>query len=116
MVGMDVKHTDVVYLCCPNEFYPNTEFTIKLKRKSMKYIIVMVFTAFITASGLCVSFMNITNYKRSFVLVFIPLSIIWLQIYISDKIPVIEHSTMIERFLLIDLLRKIYLLSSTFMA
>lgn len=100
IIGTEVKHTDVVYLCCPDEFYPNTEFTIQLKRKSMKYIIVMLFASFITLTGICVSFMNIKNYKRAFVLVFIPLSIIWLQIYIADKIPVIEYSTLIERFFL----------------
>jgi hypothetical protein len=100
IIDTSIKHTDVVYLCCPGEFYPNTEFSVKLKRKSMKYNIVMLFTAFITISGICVSFMNIKNYTRAFVLVFIPLSIIWLQIYIADKIPVIEYSTLIEKYLL----------------
>ena len=30
---------------------------------------------------------------------FIPLSIIWLQLYIASKIPVIEYSTLMERFI-----------------
>lgn len=101
IIGTNIKHVDVEYLCCPGEFYPNTEFIIELERKSMKYNIVMIFTVFITSAGIGISFININNYKRAFVLVFIPLSIIWLQIYIADKIPVIEYSTLMEKFFMV---------------
>lgn len=96
-----VDHKELEYLCCPGDIYPNTYFYVELERHSMKYLIVMIFAIFITLSGFAVSFIKITNYKRTFVLVFVPLAIIWLQIYIADKIPIIEYSTLMERFFIL---------------
>lgn len=101
IVNTYVVHKDLEYLCCPGELYPNTYFYIELERDSMKYTIVILFTLFITFSGFAVSLIKITNYKRTFVLVFVPLSIIWLQIYISDKIPVIEYATFMENLFIL---------------
>ena len=48
-------------------------------------MIVIVMTFFLTLSSLIVSIFTIEKYIRTYLLVFIPLSIIWLQLYISSK-------------------------------
>ena len=56
-------------------------------------------TFFLTLSSLTVSIFTIEKYIRTYLLVFIPLSIIWLQLYISSKMPVIEYPTTMEKFI-----------------
>ena len=56
-------------------------------------------TILITLSSNILLLFPFTNYRRTFVLIFLPLTIIWLQIYISDKIPVIEYYTLMEKIL-----------------
>ena len=55
---------------------------------------------FITISSLSVSLINVTIYTRAYVLVFIPLTLIWLQIHTSSKIPVIQYPTILEKIIL----------------
>ena len=43
--------------------------------------------------------MSVKFYRRFYILVFVPLTIIWLQVYIADKIPIVEYSTTLEQFL-----------------
>lgn len=95
-----VIHEEYEYLCCPGELWPNSMFTIVLKRNYVKYMVVIAMTLLITMSALTLLLFQPTDYKRTFVLVFIPLSIIWLQIYISSKIPVIEYYTLLDKILL----------------
>ena len=52
-----------------------------------------------TLSSLIVNLLNISNYSRTYISVFIPLTLIWLQIHSSSKIPVIEESTLLERII-----------------
>ena len=82
IIGTDVSHEDIEYLCCPGDLYPNTIFTISLKRNPQKYLIVIMMTIFITISDFFVSFISIDNYRRTFILVFIPLTLLWLRKYI----------------------------------
>ena len=91
---------DMEYLCCPNELWTITHINIYMKRKFHKYLVVMIMTAFLTISALVVNTLSVENYRRTYILVFIPLSIIWLQLYIASKIPVIEYSTLMERFII----------------
>lgn len=91
---------DMEYLCCPDELWPITHIHIYLERNYHKYLVVMTMTAFLTISALVVNTMSVENYRRTYILVFIPLSIIWLQLYIASKIPIIEYSTLMERFII----------------
>ena len=50
----------------------------------------------IVLSALCISILSVDNYRRPYILVFIPLTLIWLQIHTSSKIPVIENGTTLE--------------------
>ena len=99
IIEVNVTHTDVEYLCCPGDYYPNSVFTITLKRNPLKYSIVILMTIFITIGDFIVSLLPADNYRRTFILVFIPLTLIWLQIHIASKIPVIEYSTLMEKIL-----------------
>ena len=57
-------------------------------------------TVFLTISSLNILLLSMEKYRRTFILVFIPLSIIWVQLYIASKIPVIEYSTKMENLLM----------------
>ena len=93
------KHEDIEYLCCPGDLWPNSEFTVTLQRSYHKYLVVMVMCLVLVLSGLTVALMSVKLYSRFYILVFIPLTIIWLQVYIADKIPVVEYSTNLEQYL-----------------
>ena len=95
-----VIHEDIEYLCCPGELWPNSFYTIVLKRNYTKYMVVIAMTLLITIASLSILTFSRNNYTRTFVLVFLPLSIIWLQVYISSKIPVIEYYTLMEKLLI----------------
>lgn len=99
IVDVNVTHTDVEYLCCPGDYYPNSVFTITLERNPTKYTVVIIMTVFITIGDFIVLLLPPDNYRRTFILVFVPLTLIWLQIYIATKIPVIEYSTLMEKIL-----------------
>ena len=97
--GVTVDHQDYEYLCCPGDLWPNTEFKITLRRNPNKYIILIIMAVFITLSSLTVNILNLTQYRRTYILVFIPLTLIWLQIHSSSKIPVIEYPTKLEKII-----------------
>ncbi len=90
---------DVEYLCCPGELWTVTQIDIIMKRSYHKYMVVIIMTFFLTLSALTVTMFLLERYIRTYLLVFIPLSIIWLQLYISSKIPVIEYPTKMEKFI-----------------
>ena len=54
---------------------------------------------FITFSSIVVNLLNLSQYRRTYILVFIPLTLIWLQIHTSSKIPVIEYATKLENII-----------------
>ena len=93
------SHEDIEYLCCPGQLWPNTEFSITLKRSYHKYLVVMIMSFVLILTGLTVALMSVKFYRRFYILVFVPLTIIWLQVYIADKIPIVEYSTTLEQFL-----------------
>jgi hypothetical protein len=97
--NVEVNHQDIEYLCCPGDLWPNTEFSITLKRNSNKYVVIMVMAVFITLSSLVVNILHLTTYRRTYILVFIPLTLIWLQIHSSSKIPIIEYPTKLEKII-----------------
>ena len=90
---------DLEYLCCQGDYFPTTTVNIHMKRNFNKYLVVIIMTIILTLSALSVTTISVDKYKRTFILVFIPLTIIWLQLYISSKIPIIENTTKMEQFL-----------------
>ena len=97
---ISVTHKDYEYKCCPGDLWPNSEFSITLKRNPHKYTILVIMSIFIAVSSLFINFINILIYYRTFILVFIPLTLIWLQIHTSSKIPVVEYPTKLEKIII----------------
>jgi hypothetical protein len=101
IIDVAYEHADYEYNCCPGELWPNTKFIVTLSRNPNKYLVVIIMSIVLTCSALTVMFINVSNYRRTYVLVFIPLTIIWLQIYIAGKIPVISYPTLMEKFFVV---------------
>lgn len=100
IVDISVSHKDYEYKCCPGQLWPNSIFSIQFKRNPQKYNIVIIMSIFITLSALCINLLNVYNYRRTYVLVFLPLTLIWLQLHTSSLIPVIEISTKLENIIM----------------
>jgi hypothetical protein len=99
IANISCTHTDIEYLCCPGQLWPNSEFSITLERSYHKYLVVMIMSFVLILTGLTVALMSVKFYRRFYILVFVPLTIIWLQVYIADKIPIVEYSTTLEQYL-----------------
>lgn len=95
-----LKHTDNEYKCCPGEKWPNTEYSVELRRNPQKYNILIIMSICITLSALSINTIKMYKYTRTYILVFIPLTLIWVQIHISSKIPVIKEETLLERIVM----------------
>jgi hypothetical protein len=96
---ISVKHEDIEYKCCPGTLWPNTNFKISLKRNPNKYVISLIMAVFITVSSIVINLLSASNFRRTYILVFIPLTLIWLQIHTSSKIPVIQYPTKLEKII-----------------
>lgn len=94
-----VGHEDIEYKCCPGDLWPNSTFKIKLQRNPNKYVIMIIMAIFITISSLVVNLLPVSLYRRTYISVFIPLTLIWLQIHSSSKIPVIDTPTKLEKII-----------------
>ena len=101
IISVSGKTEDIEYLCCPGDYFPTSTLNIELERKYTKYNIVIIMTVFLTVSSLNVLMLSMEKYRRTFILVFIPLTIIWVQLYVSSQIPVIEYTTKMEEILMI---------------
>lgn len=100
IVDINVVHTDNTYKCCPGDLWPNSDYSITFKRNPHKYNILIVMSVFITLSALTINSIYFYIYRRTYILVFIPLTLIWLQIHTSSKIPVIKESTKLENIIM----------------
>ena len=96
--GIDFDSQNVEYLCCKDVLWSVITMEINLERKFSSYINNMIMIAILTATAIVISLFDPSLYRRTFVLVFIPLSIIWIQMDIADKIPVIEYRTTLENY------------------
>lgn len=92
---------DVEYLCCPGDFFPTSTLNIELERKYTRYSVVIIMSIFLTVSSINILMLSMEKYKRTFILVFIPLTIIWVQLYVASQIPVIEYATKMEDILML---------------
>ena len=97
---ISLEHKDYKYNCCPGKLWPNSKYSITLKRNFNKYNILIIMSIFISFSALCISLLKVDNYYRTYILVFIPLTLIWLQLHTSSLIPIIEHATKLENIIM----------------
>ncbi len=96
------SHVYNEYKCCPGELWPVTIFDINMKRNSNKYDIIIIMNIILVLSAFIVSLVKFRLYRRTYILVFIPLTIIWLLQSISYKIPVVGYYYTMQKVLLMS--------------
>tara|TARA_B100001093_G_scaffold507121_1_gene567161 strand:+ start:2400 stop:3557 length:1158 start_codon:yes stop_codon:yes gene_type:complete len=101
IIDIEVNHEDRVYLCCPDDIWPNTEITFIFSRNYDTYLVGIVMVSLLTFVAMLMNQINPSNYIRGYILVFLPLSIIWIELNLANKIPVISYGTKLERYYLI---------------
>jgi len=101
IIDIKLNHEDRVYLCCPDDIWPNTEITFVFARNYDTYIVGIVMVSLLTFVAMLMNQINPINYIRGYILVFLPLSIIWIELNLANKIPVISYGTNLEKYYLI---------------
>ena len=94
-----IQHNYNEYKCCPGELWPVTKFDISMSRNSEKYNIILIMNIILVFTGFIISLIKFKIYRRTYILVFIPLAIIWLIQSISYKIPVIGYFSTMQKIL-----------------
>jgi len=94
------ENQQLEYLCCPNEYWSVIKYEIILKRYSKAYNIFILMTVLLTITACIINIFNYKIYTRTYILIFIPLTIIWLVQSISRKIPVIGYFSTMDTILL----------------
>ena len=102
IINTQCEYTSAVYLCCPDDRWSIITFNISLKRNPEKYYLTIVNIVVLTLVAICINLIDNRNYNRTFILIFIPLSVIWVLISISSKLPVIGYFTKMDKILLLS--------------
>ena len=84
--------------CCPNETFSANEYTIYLKRYPHYYNISMGMTISLVIVNFIIMLIKPDNISRTSTAVFIPLTILALQLTLADKIPVVGYYTLMDYF------------------
>jgi len=95
------SYTSAVYKCCPGDRWSIITFKLSISRNSEKYDLTITNIIILTFSALFINIIDNRNYNRTFILIFIPLSVIWVLISISNKMPVIGYFTKMDKLLLL---------------
>ena len=86
--------------CCPNTDFSVNEYTISLKRFPHYYNISMGMTISLVLVNFIIMLIKPNNISRTSTAVFIPLTILALQLTLADKIPVVGYYTLMDYFFL----------------
>jgi hypothetical protein len=86
--------------CCPGEEYHTLYYSFILKRYPHYYKISMGMTITLVVVSFIISLMSPDNVSRTGTAVFIPLTILALQLTIANKIPVVGYFTLMDQFFL----------------
>ena len=86
--------------CCANETFSTNEYTIFLKRYPHYYNISMGMTISLVIVNFIIMLIKPDNISRTSTAVFIPLTILALQLTLADKIPVVGYYTLMDYFFL----------------
>ena len=100
-----IETVNVVYRnesrdCCPEEEFNTLYYSFILKRYPHYYKISMGMTITLVVVSFIISLMSPDNVSRTGTAVFIPLTILALQLTIADKIPVVGYFTLMDQFFL----------------
>lgn len=95
------SYTSEVYKCCPGDRWSVITFKLSISRNSEKYDLTIINIIVLTFSALFINIIDNRNYNRTFILIFIPLSVIWVLISISNKLPVVDYFTKMDKMLIL---------------
>lgn len=100
IVKVEVKTVNETRNCCPNEEYHTLYYSFFLKRYPHYYKISMGMTITLVVVSFIITLMSADNVSRTGTAVFIPLTILALQLTIADKIPIVGYFTLMDQFFL----------------
>jgi hypothetical protein len=100
LANIETTNQQLEYLCCPDEFWSVVRYDITLERYSKSYTIFIIMTILLTLTACIINMFNFKIYTRTYILIFIPLTIIWLAQSMSKKIPVIGYFSKMDTILI----------------
>jgi hypothetical protein len=87
--------------CCPDEHFPVMSYHFQFLRFPHYYKLSMAMTITLVVVSFIIMLMEPDNVSRTGTAVFIPLTILALQLTISNKIPVVGYFTLMDEFFLL---------------
>ena len=97
---VDIVQRNETRECCPDEEFNTLYYSFILRRYPHYYKISMGMTITLVVVSFIISLMSPDNVSRTGTAVFIPLTILALQLTIADKIPVVGYFTLMDQFFL----------------
>jgi hypothetical protein len=97
-INADLNEDTEDRLCCPGEKFDVLEYNFRFKRFSHYYKLSMSMTISLVVASFIIMLMEPDNVSRTSTAVFIPLTILALQLTIADKIPVVGYYTLMDNF------------------
>ena len=86
--------------CCPNKLFSVNKYNFELKRYTHYYILNMGMTISLVIVSFIIMMVSPDNLSRTGTAVFIPLTILALELTIAGKIPVVGYYTLMDIFFL----------------
>lgn len=102
IVSYNCSYISATYKCCPDDRWSVISFDISISRNSEKYYLTASYIFILTFVALCINVIDNRNYNRTYILIFIPLTVIWVLISISNSIPVIDYFTKMDKILILS--------------
>ena len=87
-------------VCCPNKLFSVNKYIFKLKRYTHYYTLNMGMTVSLVIVSFIIMMVKPDNLSRTGTAVFIPLTILALELTIAGKIPVVGYYTLMDIFFL----------------
>ena len=98
--NVEVRHLKEERSCCPGEEFDLLSYSFIFKRYTHYYKISMGMTITLVVVSFIITLMGPGNVSRTSTAVFIPLTILALQLTIANKIPVVGYYTLMDKFFL----------------
>jgi hypothetical protein len=100
IVDYYVENTNETRVCCPGKNFSVNEYTFQFQRYPHYYKLSMGMTISLVLVSFIIMLIKSDNVSRTGTAVFIPLTILALQLTIADKIPVVGYYTLMDNFFL----------------
>ena len=100
IVDYYVENLNETRFCCPGKNFSVNEYTFEFQRYPHYYKLSMGMTISLVLVSFIIMLIKPDNVSRTGTAVFIPLTILALQLTIADKIPVVGYYTLIDNFFL----------------